>query len=196
MPGSSALIEVTAIDNNGDNILYEYSPSAGTIIGIGSSVSWLPPATEGGYSLAIKASDNKGGVSYDTIKVMVSEKAIPTKVIGTATFPIGVYGNLTGSKIGLYESLSKWTAKQPFRTETTTEGSYSIVNFTMDDIVPGTYYLDIWKDNDNSSTWSKGDYIGWYGIGKKDNPSLKSFKVLKGQTIKVNLQMYILDSNK
>lgn len=196
MPGSSALVEVVVIDNNGDNISYEYMPSAGTVIGNGPSVSWLSPVTGGIYYLAIKASDNNGGVSYDTINMLVSENAIPTRILGTAAFSTGVSGNLTEAKIGLFTSLSKWTDKEPLRSVTTTGGSFSIVNFTMDNLEPGTYFLDIWKDNDFSATWSNGDYVGWYGTGSESNPILRSFKLLKGQTIKVNLQMYVLSNKK
>jgi hypothetical protein len=195
-PGSAVQVQVNASDNNGDIILYTYNPGSGTISGKGSLVSWLPPAAEGEYFLAIKASDNKGGVSYDTINVVVSEYITPTRVIGTATFPAGVQGDLTNARIGLYASVSEWKAKQPLRSEATSGGSFSIVNFTLNDLVPGTYFLDLWKDNDSNSAWTKDDFAGWYGSGTPANPQLQSFEVRRGQTTKVNIQMYILENKK
>lgn len=195
-PGSSSEVKVIATDNNGDNILYTYSPDAGTITGKGSSVSWCPPSAEGQYKMVIKASDNKGGVSIDTVKVTVSEFVTPTRVIGIATFPTEIQGDLTNARIGLYSSLSEWTSRQPLRSETTSGGSFSIINFTLDDLTPGKYFLDVWKDNDNNAIWSTGDFAGWYGNGSPGNPQLQSFEVSRGNTTRVNLQMFILESKK
>ncbi|MBK6365203.1 MAG: hypothetical protein IPF52_17705 [Saprospiraceae bacterium] len=37
------------------------------------------------------------------------------------------------------------------------------MTFTISDILPGNYYLSVWKDNNNSKELDKGDFIGIYG---------------------------------
>lgn len=190
-PGSSVIVEVKATDNDGDLIIYTYMPSAGTIFGTGSSVSWLAPDTAGIYPLIIKASDESGDYSIDSVSLVVSDIITPTELQGAATFPVGVTGDLSNSRVSLYASLADRIAGFPQKSMITGSGSFSIVNFTMQEIIPGDYYIDVWKDNDNSLTYSNGDFLGWYGSGDLLNPQLNKVSIIEGHTTHVNIQMYI-----
>jgi len=61
----------------------------------------------------------------------------------------------------------------------------------MTGITPGVYYLDVWKDNDNSLTYSNGDYLGWYRSGNLLNKNLYQIQIAEGETKHITIQMYI-----
>ncbi len=191
-PDSSAIVAVKASDNDGDLIVYSYLPSAGIIIGNGSNVRWVAPDSIGTYSLIVKASDDKGGVTIDSsARLEVREVVTPTQLKGTATFRNGLTGDLSNSRVALYASKADWISGFPQDTLMTKSGSFSIINFTMDNIAPGNYYVDIWKDNDNSFTHSNGDFLGWYGSGDLFNPQPDPVHISEGETTEIIIQMYI-----
>ena len=68
----------------------------------------------------------------------------------------------------------------------------STVSFTLSNVNPGNYYLDVWKDIDNSATWTSGDYVGWYGSGGLGSPQLTEFQIAQGQTFNCTVDMYII----
>lgn len=114
-----------------------------------------------------------------------------TKITGTASFPAGTSGDLSNAKVSLYTSYDNWLNNQPIRF-VTVSGAGASVTFEILDVLPGNYYLDIWKDIDNSATWSFGDYVGWYGSGGLGSPSLTEFQIAEGQTFTANVNMYII----
>ena len=113
-----------------------------------------------------------------------------TMVKGTASFPAGTSGDLSNSKVSLYTSLQNWANYSPIKFGSVS-GSGASVTFELRDILPGNYYLDVWKDIDNDSWWSNGDYVGWYGSGGLGSPSLTEFQISDGQTLSVDVSMYI-----
>lgn len=114
-----------------------------------------------------------------------------TMVKGTASFPAGVSGDLVNSKVSLYTSYDNWNMNQPIKF-IAVSGTGASVSFEIKDVLPGNYYLDIWKDIDNSATWSSGDYVGWYGSGGLGSPALTEFQIIEGQTVEVIVNMYII----
>ena len=114
-----------------------------------------------------------------------------TTVKGTVSFPAGVSGDLSNAKVSLYTSLTEWQNNVPVKFGAVT-GSGASVTFSLTSILAGTYYLDVWKDIDNSATWSVGDFVGWYGTGGIGNPSLTPFQVTDGATFTANVTMYII----
>ena len=118
------------------------------------------------------------------------EEEKDTIVRGTATFPAGTTGDLVNSKVSLYTSWDNWNNNHPIRF-VAVSGSGATVTFEFKDVLPGNYYLDIWKDIDNSAGWSTGDYVGWYGSGGLGSPNLTEFQIADGQTIDVSVSMYI-----
>jgi hypothetical protein len=191
-PDSSTMVKVKATDNDGDLIVYSYTPSGGIIIGNGANVRWLAPDSAGIYTLIIKASDDKGGVTIDSTAILeVREVVTPTQLQGTATFAVGMEGDISYSRVAIYASLADREAGLPQKSIITSSGNYSLVNFTMTGITPGDYYLDVWKDNDNSLTYSNGDYLGWYGSGNLLNQQLYQIQIAEGETKHITIQMYI-----
>ncbi len=114
-----------------------------------------------------------------------------TIIKGTAYFPAGTSGDLSNSKVSIYTSYDNWVYNQPIKF-VSVSGAGATVNFELKDVLPGNYYLDVWKDIDNSATWSVNDFVGWYGSGGLGAPSLTEFQVTDGQTLTFNIPMYIL----
>lgn len=114
-----------------------------------------------------------------------------TQVVGTAQFPAGTSGDLSNAKVSLYTSWDNWLSNQPIKFAACS-GSGASVSFVIANVLPGNYYLDVWKDIDNSATWTSGDYIGWYGSGGLGSPSLTEFQIIEGQTFTANVNMYII----
>ncbi len=70
---SSATVQCIATDIDGDTLNYSWSSNAGTITGIGATVSWKGPFTEGNYKLYCTVNDGHGGISKDSISVEVRD---------------------------------------------------------------------------------------------------------------------------
>jgi hypothetical protein len=114
-----------------------------------------------------------------------------TTVSGTAKFPAGVSGDLSNAKVSLYTSITEWQNNIPVKFAAVV-GSGASVTFSMTGVLAGTYYLDVWKDVDNSGNWSTGDFVGWYGTGSLGSISLQPFQISSGSTFSCNITMYQL----
>lgn len=71
IPDGIANISANAIDPNGDPITYSWSATGGTIDGTQSNITWKAPLTEGVYDITLKASDDKGLSTSQTISILV-----------------------------------------------------------------------------------------------------------------------------
>ena len=107
----------------------------------------------------------------------------PTPTVGTisgrAVLPPGVNGSVANARVALYSGLTEWANDSfVFQTGAGADGSFSIGN-----IPPGTYYLDVWKDNDGSGAWSAGDLIGVWGTLSANGTNLTPIAIAAGQTV-------------
>lgn len=184
-----ATVSVTATDPDNDNLSYSYNVSGGSINGNGATASWTAPSQEGAYSVTVSVSDGNGGEASGNASLSV--QAAVTQITGTASFPAGTAGDLANAKVSLYTSYDNWVANQPI-LHGGTQGSGANVTFTIPNVMPGAYYMDIWKDNDFSASWTAGDFVGWYGSGGLGSPSLTQFQIIQGQTMNINVQMLII----
>lgn len=182
-------VTVVASDPDGDALTYSYTVTGGAISGTGPNVTWTAPALEGAHSVNVTVNDGKGGTATGSSALTVLPAV--TQVTGTARFPAGVSGDLVNSKVSLYTSWDNWNANQPVKFASVT-GSGPSVSFTIPNVNPGNYYLDIWKDMDNDANWSSGDYVGWYGSGGLGSPILTEFQIAQGQTFSCEVNMYII----
>jgi hypothetical protein len=182
-------VTVNATDPDGDVLTYAYMVTGGAIQGNGSSVSWTAPSAAGAHSVTVTVTDGKGGqvVGNGALTVLPAV----TQITGTAKFPAGTSGDLSNSKVSIYTSYDNWLNNQPIKFGAVT-GSGASVSFTLTGVNPGNYYLDVWKDLDNSGTWSITDYVGWYGSGGLGSPALTEFQIAEGQTFTCSVDMYIL----
>ena len=114
-----------------------------------------------------------------------------TTVKGTASFIPGVSGDLSNAKVSLYTSITEWSNNIPVKSVAVV-GSGANVTFSMTGVLAGTYYLDVWKDVDNTASWSVNDFVGWYGTGSLGSITLQPFQIGDGGTFTANISMYIL----
>lgn len=182
-------INVVAADPDGDPLTYSYIVTGGAISGNGASVSWTAPSTSGSHSVTVTVSDGNGG-SVSANGALTVLPAV-TQITGTAKFPAGTSGDLSNSKVSIYTSYDNWLNNQPIKFGAVS-GSGASVSFTLVNVNPGNYYLDVWKDIDNDSFWSFSDYVGWYGSGGLGAPSLTEFQIAEGQTFTCSVDMYII----
>jgi hypothetical protein len=189
--GGIATVTVVASDPDGDALTYSYIPNGGAIAGAGAAVSWTAPAVGGAYSVAVTVTDGNGGSATSTGSLTVQQASNVTRITGVAAFPAGTSGDLSNSKVSIYTSWENWNFNQPIKFVATT-GSGASVSFEMVDVLPGNYYLDVWKDIDNSATWTSGDFVGWYGAGGLGSPQLTEFQIAQGETKNFSVQMYII----
>lgn len=123
----------------------------------------------------------------------VREPVRATQVSGQAGLRAGSNGDLGNAMAAVYRSVDEWANYMPVAF-VRVDGSGPQTSFTISDLVPGVYFLDIWKDVDNSGNWSVGDFVGWYGNGALGSPALTPFMVREGQTKFVgDLPMYMIN---
>jgi len=189
--GGTATINVTATDLDNDPLTYGYTVTGGAITGSGPAVQWTAPTQQGAHSVTVTVSDGRGGQAIGNGALTVNAVSTITRVKGSCKFPAGTSGDLSNSKVSLYTTLDNWNNNQPVVHGAVT-GSGSSVTFDLTNVVPGNYYLDIWKDNDNNGFWSVGDFVGWYGSGGLGSPALTEFQLRDGQTFSVDINMFIL----
>ncbi|HSG68577.1 MAG TPA: PKD domain-containing protein [Bacteroidales bacterium] len=189
--GGMVTVTVSASDPDGDALSYSYTATGGAIQGSGSTATWTAPNQAGAYSVTVAVSDGNGGAASGSGTLTVTQVQQQTKVTGTAQFPAGTSGDLSNAKVSLYTSYENWNANQPIKFGAVT-GAGASVTFELMDVLPGNYYLDVWKDIDNNAFWSSGDYVGWYGTGGLGSPSLTEFQIGSGQTFNCSVNMYII----
>lgn len=184
-----ASVAVVASDPDNDPLTYSYTVTGGAITGSGAAVSWTAPSAPGAHSVTVTVSDGKGGSATGNGALTVLEAV--TQVTGTARFPAGTSGDLSNAKVSLYTSYDNWVYNQPIKFGAVS-GAGASVSFSITGVNPGNYYLDVWKDIDNSGTWTSGDYVGWYGSGGLGSPALTEFQIAQGQTFNCTVDMYII----
>ncbi|MFK5855278.1 MAG: PKD domain-containing protein [Bacteroidota bacterium] len=184
--GGSVTITVNASDSDGDQLTYQYQVTGGAISGSGSTVSWTAPSQSGAFSVTVTVTDGNGGQATSSGSVTVNQAV--TQITGTASFPAGSSGDLGNAKVSIYTSYENWNINNPLQYVAAT-GTGSNVTFSITNMPAGIYYLDVWKDNDNSASWSAGDYVGWFGDGGLGGPSLTEISIVDGETKIVSISM-------
>lgn len=77
-PLESCLIQCVASDQDGDELVYEWSASKGDINGDGATVTWSAPESEGIYNITVEITDGNGGEVIDSITITVRVNRSPT----------------------------------------------------------------------------------------------------------------------
>jgi hypothetical protein len=190
--GETTLVTVDAIDSDGDQIIYSYFANGGIVTGYGDTVTWEAPSAFGNYVLKLLVTDGSGNTTTDSTTLVVLPPVNQTRISGVAAFANAIGLDLAGSKARLFTSYENWNDGK-YAYITTVCGLGPIVEFSFSELLPGTYLLDIWKDNDNSSTRNANDFYGWYGSGIPGNPTLHQIEIPIDSTYTFNIQMYLLE---
>lgn len=114
---------------------------------------------------------------------------VSTTIRGTATLAEGLQGDLGGAIASLYASIDDWNADN-YLERINVEGSGNSVTFVFSDLDAGVYYLDVWKDNDNSGNWTAGDFVGVYDTNGDFVPD--PINLSEGSTVDVEVTVGIL----
>jgi hypothetical protein len=189
--GGTAIVTIAASDADGDALTYTYTATGGAITGAGATATWTAPNTAGAYSVTVSVSDGNGGIAPGSATLTVTQVQQVTKVTGTAQFPAGTSGDLSNAKVSLYTSLENWNLNIPIKFAAV-QGAGATVTFEITGVAQGNYFLDVWKDIDNSATWTVNDYVGWYGSGGLGSISLTEFQILEGETFNCSVNMFIV----
>ena len=112
-------------------------------------------------------------------------------ISGTLSLAPGMSGDLNNTRVAIYASYDDWLNDRTLMF-VAASGSASSASYTMSNVTPGTYYLDAWKDVNNSGTWDSGDLFGVYGTTQWPNPTLSPFQVIAGQTSTINVSVIVL----
>lgn len=179
--GGYVKVSVTADDPDNDLITYKYEVSGGSITEDGSYAYWKLPSTAGSATITVTTTDDNGNKDSETKTVTVLDPV--TQVSGYAKLATGETGSLDGVKVYLHP-----TGAAVKIMETTGSGNGIVFNVTG--IEAGEYWLNIYKDTDNSGAESVGDYFGWYGTGGVWSPDIDYFNVAAGETFSCSITMY------
>lgn len=112
-------------------------------------------------------------------------------ISGTLTLAAGMSGELNNTRVAIYSSYDDWLHDRTLMF-VAASGSGNTATYTISSVTPGTYYLDAWKDVNNSGTWDSGDLFGVYGTTQWPDPTLSPFSVSAGATATINVSMIVL----
>ena len=93
-----------------------------------------------------------------------------TGVQGTVTVVPGSPADPTNARAAVYSSLADW-ANDAWVKQTAVLRSGSVWTFTIDQLTPGTYYVDVWKDINSDGQVNPGDLYGVYTTGTLGQPA-------------------------
>jgi len=93
-----------------------------------------------------------------------------TGVQGTVTVVPGSPADPTNARAAVYSSLADF-ANDAWVKQSAVARSGSVWTFTIDQLTPGTYYVDVWKDINNDGFVNVGDIYGYYTTGTLGQPA-------------------------
>lgn len=121
--------------------------------------------------------------------LFISYSTSDGKVTGVGSLPTGVVGSSEDTQVALYLSIEDWLYDRIFVFTTCDENG----NYTLNNVTPGVYYMDAWKDNDNNGIWgTSGDYIWLHGTGIYPTYTLEPFQVAFGSNITINFELFVV----
>ena len=133
--------------------------------------------------------DDPAPVAPTTVPTTVATVDPNATLSGRGSLPAGVAGDISNTRVALYSSVDDWNFDRTFKF-TACDGNG---NYTMAGVVPGVYYMDAWKDNDNNRVWgSTGDYVWINGTGAYPNYTLAPLQCPGGQITAVNFEIFLV----
>jgi hypothetical protein len=127
-------------------------------------------------------------VATTSVATTTTTAAVNSTISGVGSLPAGVAGSIQNTRVALYISVDDWNFDRTFKFTACDGGGI----YTMADVVPGVFYMDAWKDNDNNSQWgSSGDYVWINGSGAFPNYTLAPIQFPAGTTT-VNFTIFLV----
>lgn len=183
--GGTTHIVVSADDAENDQLVYTYVPTGGSIEAEGNSAVWTAPAEPGKYSLTVKISDGRlTSQAWVSITVFIPL----TTITGTLVLPPGQTGDLAGTEVILRAGATD-LANDTLVRYIPVSGSGVSVNYSIPEIMPGSYYLAAWRDNDKNARLSPGDFYGCYGGVGCPAEGLPTLTITEGETRFIQLTL-------
>jgi subtilisin family serine protease len=102
--GSTTTLRVVAIDQDGDDLTYDYSAERGTVQGTGEEVIYQAPSQPVNDKVTVVVDDGKGGTDSRFIEIDVREVAInsPPVILLATLEPSIINSNTSGEPVVLY----------------------------------------------------------------------------------------------
>ena len=124
-----------------------------------------------------------------TIATTTTTVSTTATATGRGSLPPGVSGSIGNTRVALYTDLNNWNFDITFAfTACDGNGNYTIGNF-----VPGNYFMDAWKDNDNDGVWgTSGDYVWIWGSGSYPNYTLSERSFPAGNPVVTDFEIFIV----
>jgi len=151
VPSGSCQIVCNATDRDGDELSYNWSASAGELIGEGTTVTWMAPNSVGSYNITVTVTDGRGDEVTKQVTILVRNNRAPsiTDLVADAgwTLPSGTAQlTCTASDPDEDELSYEWTASAG-----DISGTGEAVNWTAPEET-GIYYVTVVaKDSHGSS---------------------------------------------
>jgi FlaG/FlaF family flagellin (archaellin) len=138
IPMGICQIVCSASDRDGDELSYNWSASGGNISGIGASVNWTAPDSEGSYNVTVWVTDGRGVEVMKQITITVRTNGPPTitSLVADADWTLlsgSIQVTCTDSDPDGDELSYEWTA-----TGGDISGTGAVVNWTAPEEVGST----------------------------------------------------------
>ena len=91
--GATTTVTCTASDPDGDTVFYTWSSVAGSFEGEGATVTWTAPDVQGFYFLRCDVDDQNGGITSDSVRVIVQNTENPGTGLPIAYYPFNGNAN-------------------------------------------------------------------------------------------------------
>jgi hypothetical protein len=109
-------------------------------------------------------------------------------IAGRVSLAPGVAGSVDNTRVACYKDYADWANDRVLKQV----GAASNGNYALNQLPPGTYYVDAWKDNNNTANWDTGDYLQVYGSGSYPAYQPSPVSVEAGKTTTINMELIII----
>jgi hypothetical protein len=109
-------------------------------------------------------------------------------IAGRVSLAPGVAGSIDNTRVAAYKDFADWANDRVLKQVAAASNG----NYAINDLPPGSYYVDAWKDNNNSAQWDSGDYLQVYGSGSYPAYQPSPVSVEAGKVTTINMELIII----